>query len=50
MLVKMFDLRVKDQKVKKDLNTEGEGFVGFIHNCVIDYYLNDHESPEDIEL
>jgi Na+-transporting NADH:ubiquinone oxidoreductase subunit F len=38
-------------KVKKDINdTDGDGFVGFIHNCVIDNYLNDHESPEDIEL
>ena len=37
-------------KVKKDLNSEGDGFTGFIHNCVIDHYLSDHESPEDIEL
>ncbi|MBL6655628.1 MAG: NADH:ubiquinone reductase (Na(+)-transporting) subunit F [Flavobacteriaceae bacterium] len=38
-------------KVKKDINdTDGDGFVGFIHNCVIDNYLNNHESPEDIEL
>ncbi|MBP2834063.1 NADH:ubiquinone reductase (Na(+)-transporting) subunit F [Aquimarina sp. U1-2] len=37
-------------KVKKDLNDEGDGFVGFIHNCVIDNYLNHHEAPEDIEL
>lgn len=38
-------------KVKKDLQDEaGDGFVGFIHNCVIDNYLNDHEAPEDIEL
>jgi Na+-transporting NADH:ubiquinone oxidoreductase subunit F len=37
-------------KVKKDLDSEGDGFLGFIHNCVIDYYLKDHESPEDIEL
>jgi Na+-transporting NADH:ubiquinone oxidoreductase subunit F len=37
-------------KVKKDINDEGDGFVGFIHNCVIDNYLNHHESPEDIEL
>lgn len=38
-------------KVKKDIHdTEGDGFVGFIHNCVIDNYLNLHESPEDIEL
>ncbi len=38
-------------KVKKDIDdTEGDGFVGFIHNCVIDNYLNHHEAPEDIEL
>ncbi len=38
-------------KVKKDINdNDGDGFVGFIHNCVIDNYLNNHESPEDIEL
>ena len=37
-------------KVKKDINDEGDGFVGFVHNCVIDNYLNHHESPEDIEL
>lgn len=38
-------------KVKKDINdTEGDGFVGFIHNCVIDNYLNHHDAPEDIEL
>ncbi len=38
-------------KVKKDVNdAEGDGFVGFIHNCVIDNYLSKHESPEDIEL
>ncbi|QOD59382.1 NADH:ubiquinone reductase (Na(+)-transporting) subunit F [Polaribacter haliotis] len=38
-------------KVKKDINDEaGDGFVGFIHNCVIDNYLNLHESPEDLEL
>ena len=36
--------------VKKDLNSEGDGFLGFIHNCVIDNYLKYHESPEDIEL
>ena len=38
-------------KVKTDINDEaGDGFVGFIHNCVIDNYLNHHEAPEDIEL
>ncbi|SDR69074.1 Na+-transporting NADH:ubiquinone oxidoreductase subunit F [Polaribacter sp. KT25b] len=37
--------------VKKDINDEaGDGFVGFIHNCVIENYLNHHESPEDLEL
>ena len=37
-------------KVKKDIDAEGDGFVGFIHNCVIENYLNHHDSPEDIEL
>ncbi|MAJ32500.1 MAG: NADH:ubiquinone reductase (Na(+)-transporting) subunit F [Flavobacteriaceae bacterium] len=42
---------VDNWQVKKDINDkDGDGFVGFIHNCVIDNYLNDHESPEDIEL
>jgi Na+-transporting NADH:ubiquinone oxidoreductase subunit F len=37
--------------VKKDVNDiEGDGFVGFIHNCVIENYLNLHETPEDLEL
>lgn len=38
-------------KVKKDINDKaGDGFVGFIHQVVIDNYLSQHESPEDIEL
>jgi Na+-transporting NADH:ubiquinone oxidoreductase subunit F len=37
-------------KVKENMESEGDGFVGFVHNCVIDNYLNHHESPEDIEL
>jgi len=37
-------------KVKKDLDDEGDGFVGFIHQCVIDHYLSKHEEPEEIEL
>ena len=38
-------------KVKQDINDEaGDGFVGFIHQVVIDNYLNHHETPEDIEL
>lgn len=37
-------------QVKDGIDGEGDGFVGFIHNCVIDNYLNHHDSPEDIEL
>ncbi|MCH8534221.1 MAG: NADH:ubiquinone reductase (Na(+)-transporting) subunit F [Flavobacteriaceae bacterium] len=37
-------------KVKKDIDDDGDGFVGFIHQCVIDNYLNHHEEPEEIEL
>ena len=38
-------------KVKKDINdTDGDGFLGFIHNCVIENYLDHHEAPEDLEL
>ncbi len=37
-------------KVKENLGAEGDGFIGFVHNCVIDQYLSKHETPEDIEL
>lgn len=38
-------------KVKKDTkDREGDGFVGFVHQAVIDQYLSKHENPEDIEL
>ncbi len=38
-------------KVKKDLNDkEGDGFVGFIHNVLIDNYLSKHEEPDEIEF
>lgn len=37
-------------KVKESLDGAGDGFVGFIHNTVIDNYLSKHENPEDIEL
>ena len=37
-------------KVKDGIEGEGDGFVGFIHNVVIDNYLSNHENPEDIEL
>lgn len=36
--------------VKKDVNDrEGDGFVGFVHQALIDQYLSKHSSPEDIE-
>ncbi len=37
-------------KVKSDCEAEGDGFVGFVHQAVIDQYLKKHESPEDIEF
>ena len=38
-------------KEKKDLSDkDGDGFVGFVHQAVIDQYLSKHEAPEDIEL
>ena len=36
--------------VKKDINDdENEGYVGFIHQVLLDNYLGSHEAPEDIE-
>ncbi|WP_224489618.1 NADH:ubiquinone reductase (Na(+)-transporting) subunit F [Robertkochia flava] len=37
-------------KVKDGLDGEGDGFVGFVHQVVIDNYLNHHDAPEDIEF
>jgi len=38
-------------QVKKDINDpNGDGFVGFIHQVVIDNYLSKHDTPEDIEF
>ena len=37
-------------KVKDGIEGDGDGFTGFIHNCVIENYLDLHDSPEDIEL
>jgi len=37
-------------KVKDSLDSEGDGFTGFIHQVVIDNYLSKHDSPEDIEV
>ncbi|TXI69823.1 MAG: NADH:ubiquinone reductase (Na(+)-transporting) subunit F, partial [Flavobacterium sp.] len=36
--------------VKDGPNGEGDGFVGFIHNVVIDNHLKLHDAPEDIEF
>lgn len=36
---------------KKNVNdTEGDGFLGFVHQAVIDQYLMKHDAPEDIEF
>ena len=36
---------------KKDLeDPNGDGFVGFVHQVVIDKFMSKHEAPEDIEL
>jgi Na+-transporting NADH:ubiquinone oxidoreductase subunit F len=36
---------------KKDIDDpEGDGFVGFVHQVVMDQYLKKHEAPEDIEF
>jgi Na+-transporting NADH:ubiquinone oxidoreductase subunit F len=38
-------------KVKTDMDDrEGDGFVGFVHQSVIDNYLNKLDAPEDIEF
>ena len=37
-------------RVKDSLKGDGDGFVGFIHQVVIDNYLSEHDSPEDIEV
>ena len=42
----------EDNWVTKDgvNDTNGDGFIGFVHNCVIDQYLSKHEEPEEIEV
>ncbi len=37
-------------KVKENIDAEGDGFIGFVHQAVIDQYLSKHEAPEDIEF
>ncbi|WKN45046.1 NADH:ubiquinone reductase (Na(+)-transporting) subunit F [Tunicatimonas pelagia] len=36
-------------KVKESLNDEGDGYVGFIHQVLLDNYLNDHPDPDEVE-
>ena len=36
-------------KVKDGLDGDGDGFLGFVHQSVIDNYLSNHDSPEEIE-
>lgn len=35
---------------KDKMEAEGDGFVGFVHQALIDNYLSKHEAPEDIEF
>ena len=46
------DAKPEDNWVeKKDINDEeGDGFVGFVHNAVINQYLKNHAEPEEIEF
>ena len=38
-------------KEKKDMDDkDGDGFLGFVHQAVIDQYLSKHDQPEEIEL
>ncbi len=37
-------------KEKKSLDDDGDGFLGFVHNSVIDHHLKPHDAPEDIEF
>ncbi len=38
-------------KEMKDMDDkEGDGFLGFVHQTVIDQYLSKHDAPEDIEF
>lgn len=35
---------------KKSVEDDGDGFVGFVHQAVIDHHLKLHDAPEDIEF
>lgn len=36
-------------KVKKTLDDDGDGYVGFIHQVLYDNYLSKHPEPEEVE-
>lgn len=36
-------------KVKEDLEAQGDGYVGFIHQVLYDNYLKKHPEPEEVE-
>jgi Na+-transporting NADH:ubiquinone oxidoreductase subunit F len=42
-------MEVDKWEVMDNMQSEGDGFVGFVHQSVIDNYLSKHDSPEDIE-
>ena len=42
-------LKEDNWKVKETLDSDGDGFKGFVHQVVIDQYLSKHEEPEEIE-
>ena len=35
---------------KKSLEDDGDGFLGFVHNAVIEHHLTPHDAPEDIDF
>ncbi len=37
-------------KVKNSIDDEGDGYVGFIHQVLIDNYLSHHAEPEEVEF
>ncbi len=37
-------------KKMENMEDDGDGFVGFVHQSVIDQYLTKHDAPEDIEF
>ena len=36
-------------KVKENIDAEGDGYTGFVHQVLIDNYLKHHPEPEEIE-